>query len=403
MSVLLALEDKAIARLWAALALSGVAAELFAVAVLWLAAARTPELVALLPGVWAVVLLAATLGGERLARGIGLRRVLVVAILAEGAAMLLPAVAGVAAMWPLLLSVAAVACARAQADPTIQAALPRLAVEPLALLRANGLIDGTHRLARLVGPALVPALLLVVPLEGLAPVAAAIAIAAALVLRGLPPLGVQRAAPGTSAGLRAASRAVRAHPALPVMLALSTATNLLWVLGPVLGWTLMLKDAVGAEAGPGLYGLMIAAYSITNLAANLAVASRPVPPSFTLAYGLLLLYGLGTTGSGILVSLGADAWPALLLAAAVAGAGAPAKDLLLAVRMQRDLPVDLVGPAFRLRTALALAGWLAGSIAAPLLLAAMAPAALVAVSGLGALVTAALGILLLGGRRGADA
>jgi hypothetical protein len=184
------------------------------------------------------------------------------------------------------------------------------------------------------------------------------------------------------------------------MLFLSFLTNALWVHGPVLGWTLMLADAVGTTAGPGIYGLMIASYAVTNLATNLWVASRPDVPSYRFAYAMLVLYGLGITVTGVLAAADLTGLPLLMLASALGGAGAAAKDLLLAVRMQRDLGLRLVGPAFRLRAALALGGWLVGAATMPLLLAFAAPATIVAFPGAGALAVAGAGIVLLGGTRG---
>jgi hypothetical protein len=366
LTVFSALSNPGLRALWGGFAALAVSQELFRIAALWLAAANAPEAAPWVTATQSAVSFAAVLGGVAIGGGWSLRRILVAAAAAEAVATLSLLLAaggdGPPALAPILLAVAAATFAHAQMEPSLQAALPRIARDGTELLRGNGLLDGTRRIARLVGPGLSAALLLALPVAGLVPVAGALCALAALAFLRLPPLG-EDAGGGVARGWSALAEALRlivGDPGLRVQMVLSIAMNVVWVAGPVLGWTLLLEDRFGAEDGAARYGALIAAYAVSNIAVNLWAASRRAAPSLRAAVAAQGLFGVGIAAVGLGGLLGLP-WPALLAGAAVAGAGPPMFDLRLAWTLQTSLPRPLVGPGFRLRIAWAWGAMLLGS------------------------------------------
>src|SRR5262245_22608366 len=185
MSLARALAVPAIARLWGALALAAVGDELLRVALIWIAVALVAESASYLSALQAAVLMLGSAFGGRLIDSRDPRGVLVGACLARAAVVLLPVAAWLAGggmLAALALAAAGLAALRAQFDPAVQASLPRLARDEGVLVAANGLLDGTRRLALLVGPGLAGPLAWLIPIEHFFTVVAGVLLAAAALL-----------------------------------------------------------------------------------------------------------------------------------------------------------------------------------------------------------------------------
>lgn len=210
------------ALLWGGLAFSSVGDQAYNVAFAWIATeafgAAAGYLAALGPLVF----------GGRVADGVPSGRAMIGADLVRAAALL-----GVVTAWSvqgsppavgLVLTVAALGAGQAVSRPASQAVLPALVPDRTLLPAANALLDGTERLARLLGPALAGLLSALLPLRHLLSLDAAtfLVSAGALwliqrrqpipALHGLPPGGVL-------ASMAQGARALRRHGLLGYVLA----------------------------------------------------------------------------------------------------------------------------------------------------------------------------------------
>jgi DHA3 family macrolide efflux protein-like MFS transporter len=131
----------------------------------------------------------------------------------------------------------------------------------------------------------------------------------------------------------------------------------------------------GGFAAPGAelsaYGLIIACYGTSNLAANLVVGSRPLPER----PGPLVLTGVLVTGTGIALMALACAAPlpphwhlaALAAAACLSGFGGPLQDITLATLRQTLIASEEIAAATRVQLVATSAGVLLAMLVAPTL------------------------------------
>ena len=396
------LRHRAVALLWTGLAFSAIGDQAYNVAFAWIAAeafgGNAGFLVALGP---AVLLLTLVFGGH-LADGVPPGRAMIGADLLRAAALGLVVLAWQAAGHPpavgLVLAVAALGAGMAVFRPALQAVLPALLPDRTLLPAANALLDGTERIARLLGPALAGLLSAVLPLQHLLTFDALTFLisAAALWLVGRTnPVPAVHAGPpgGVLASMARGVRVVRGHPVLGYVLMTSGALNGAWYAA----FFLLLPLATQRAGLPlASYGFVISAYGFTNLVANLVVGSRPMPerPGRQIFGGNVAL-GLGILGLGAAVAL-PPAWliPAAMAAAGLAAIGGPMQDIAVAVLRQTALARGDVPAATRAFMAASQIGMLIALVLAPALIAALP---LAGVTGLcGVLI---LGIGLVGLRR----
>ena len=351
-----------------------------------------------------LVLLATLVLGGRVADGLPPGRAMIGADLVRAAALL-----GVVAAWSvqgsppaagLVLTVAALGAGQAVFRPALQAVLPALVPDRTLLPAANALLDGTERLARLLGPALAGLLSALLPLRHLLTLDAVTFLLSATALwliqrrqpipalHGLPPGGML-------ASMAQGVRALRRQGLLGYVLATCGMLNGAWYATFFLVLPLLLQRSGLALSS---YGLVISAYGLTNLAANLVIGSRPMPrrPGRQIFGGNLCL-ALGM--ASLAASAAAGLQPGLLLPAAMAASGlaaigGPMQDIPIAVLRQTELARADVPAATRAMMASSQGGQLAGVLLTPLLLGVLPVAGVIALC---AVLVA--GIALLGLRR----
>jgi DHA3 family macrolide efflux protein-like MFS transporter len=280
--------------------------------------------------------------------------------------------------------------------PIAYAALPRLSADPRLLNAMNALIDGSQRMARILGPMLIGALQVITQQIWILGVAAlcffASAFCASRVARALHPVPDATATAAAIAPVRPirdvldAMRAARAHAALFYSLIANMVSNGAWQLGLMLGIVLMIQ---GEKLGDiGGYASVIAAYGCGNLASNLVVGNLAIlrPARWTLA-------GHGLAGLGyILMALSPDiTW--LMAAAAITAAGPPLADLSFLGMIQADPNRRMVARFYRLKLVGAWIGGLVASAAGVTLFAAFSARLVVGACGLMLLLAAVLGYL----------
>ena len=390
--------------MWGGLAFSAIGDQAYNVAFAWIATEAFGAAAGYLVALGPLVLLATLVFGGRVADGVPPGRAMIAADLVRAAALL-----GVVAVWSrqgappaagLVLAVAALGAGQAVFRPALQAVLPALVPDRALLPAANALLDGTERLARLLGPALAGLLSALLPLRHLLTLDAVTFLlsAAALwliqrrhpipVLHGLPPGGML-------ASMAQGMRALRRHGLLGYVLATSGLLNGAWYATFFLVLPLLLQRSGMALSS---YGLVISAYGLTNLAANLVIGSRPMParPGRQMFCGnLCMAAGMASLAAAAVTGLApGELLPAAMASSGLAAIGGPMQDIPVAVLRQTDLARADVPAATRAMMASSQGGQLAGVLLTPPLMGMLPLAAVIALcAGL------FLGIALLGLRR----
>ncbi len=403
MRLLQPLRHRAMALLWGGLALSAVGDQAYNVAFAWIATeafgAGAGFLVALGP---LAGLLTLAFGG-RIADALPPGRAMVWADLARAAALLIVVagwtIAGRPPASALMLAVVILTAGMAVFRPALQAVLPPLLPDRGLLPAANALLDGTERIARLLGPALAGLLSAALPLQHLLTLDAATFLASAAAVwaigrrHDIPAIG--RTLPGGGlAGFLHGFRATWRHPVLGYVVATSGVRNGAWYSA----YFLLLPLATQAGLPLSAYGLVISAYGCTNLAGNLVVGSRPMPANLARQiFSGNLCVGLGILGVGIAAALPAG-WllPVAMAASGLAAVGGPMQDIPVAVLQQTAQPRGDVPAAMRAMMASSQSGVLAALVLAPLLTAVLPLAGVIGLCGAATLVIGAEGLRRLG-------
>jgi MFS transporter, DHA3 family, macrolide efflux protein len=358
MRILRPLRGRSMALLWGGLSLSAIGDQLYAVALTWIAVgvlgpnagylsalqAFIGLLAVLFIGIWADrweqlrSMIAADLVSAAVLLG-----VVSVALVSRG-----PGVTG------LVCAIVVLALGQAVFRPALQSVLPSVVAETRLLPAANGLLDATGRIARLLGPGLVALLVSAVPVIHFLTLDAftflASAAALSLIRRRQPaelhPSG--RIVPGSVwRGILRGYRATSGHALLGYYLAVSGPLNGAWYAVFYLCLPLMITSAglgsSGGRTGLGSYGLVLAAYGCGNLASTVFLGGRTLParPQFQMLAGNI------QCGCGILLLAAANFLPAewrltgFAVAAAITAMGGPMQDIPTAVlRQTRLAPAD---------------------------------------------------------------
>lgn len=408
MRLLRPLRQPSMALLWGGLALSSVGDQAYAVAFTWIAVEAFGAAAGWLAAVGPLVVLLALVFGGRLADGWAPLRAMLGADVARAAALV-----GVVAAWEaggglspsaLVAAVAVLGAGQAVFRPALQSVIPALVADPSTLPAANALLDATERIARLLGPALVGALVTVLPIRHMLTVDAATYLASAAAL-----LAIQRHArlpaarailPGSLlASMLHGVRVVRQHRLLGFVLLGTSPLNGAWYAVFFLILPLMVaRNGLVGPCGSGVaaYGAVISAYGCTNLLANLVIGSRPMParPGRQIFVGNLVM-GTGICALALTEAAGlphAALLPAYAAIAAFCGVAGPLQDIPTAVLQQTELPRPDIQAAARAFLAATQLGFLFGLVIAPALLGLLSTSLVVALCGVPSFVFGVLGL-----------
>lgn len=398
-----------VALLWGGLAASAIGDELFRV-VLGYVAARTlgPDAGYLSVAQAAAALATLLLRARALDRARPLR-VMLGADLLRAAALGLLVVSwlatGAPPAWALFVAIAALGMGLAAFRPAMQAALPVLAGDRAMLPAANALMDTTERLARLAGPGmLVLAAALMAEVHFVSVNVATFLLSALAVWRIARRSNVPAAGDGGESLVAAALRGVRAvrgHRLLAFMLAIVGLQNGVWVACYYLALPLHLERGFGT-GGLGAFGTVVAAYGVGNLAGTLVLGNLPLPrvPARRVFAGILLFGAATIAMAGAMA--GAMTLPSgwhvagIAACAAVAAVGGPMQDIVVATLRQTDLAPGDIAAAVRAQMVSVQAGTVVAMLAAPSVVAALGPAAVVLGGGVIYIGLGAVGMLRLG-------
>jgi DHA3 family macrolide efflux protein-like MFS transporter len=400
MLVFAPLTRRSIRTLWIGQVFAAVGAEFYAVAVVWTAIDFVGSDAGYLSALQAAAVLAGSLFLGLVTDGWAHRHTMIVADVARAGLVLLLALTlatGFRSLTLLIVIAALVSALWSCFDPALQATVPVLAPEPELRQATNGLFDATKRIARIAGPAMIALMSGVLPPRHFFLVTTATFVASAAAVRSaLDPSGdpPPRASPSRSPAstlhqLTAGFRAVRGHRVILYGLLASVVGNAAWAGGYLLGMVLLLRET---EANPlTAYGLMMGAYGVGNVVANLWIASAPQErPALRIALSRVI-FGAG------LMTLPFCASPRVrMVVAALTAINGPLGDLALLDLLQRHFPAEALAAVFRVQICAAFGGVLLGYLLAPSLLHGLSTRAAIATFGAAALAAGLAGMALVG-------
>lgn len=362
-----------LAMLWSGQMLSAIGDQCFGVAIIWVTTHLLGSMAGMVGALSTLVALLVSLPGGVLADRWPRRTTMIFTDLFRAAlagTLALLAITNALQIWQLILLSVGIEMLGTLFDPALIASLPLLTRDQKQLYATNTLMDGTQRMARILGPGLTGLLLLVLPLAHLFTLNALSFVFSALSIFALarqfpaskaPANGQQRGQQGQIfTDIRVALSQLRAHRVLAWGLGSLGLVNIAWSATFLIGVPLLVARMPGANAGT--YGLVIAAYGVGNvlslfLTSHLA-RIRDLRPMF----GGQIVLGLG------FLLIGFASTPVLaMIGAAIAAFGSPVGDLILLTMLQTDFPADHVGKMYSLRRLVAGTGMMLGSaLAAPL-------------------------------------
>lgn len=314
----------------------------------------------------------------------------------------------------LVCAIVVLAIGQAVFRPALQSVLPTVVEDTTLLPAANGLLDATARIARLLGPGVVALLVGMVPVVHFLTIDAAtfVASAAALVLirRLRPPEPVTSRsvprAPVLSSIIRG-YRATARHPLLFYYLTVSAPLNGAWYTVFYLCLPLLItRTGLGSSGGGlGAYGMILSAYGCGNLAATVFLGGRRLParPQFQMLCGNLLW------GCGVLLLAAANLLPVewrltgFAAAAALSAIGGPMQDIPTAVLRQTRLSPHDRPATMRASMTVAGLGVLAAMLLTPMAITRFGIAPIIVGCGVLYLVIAAVGLARFARWHDADA
>lgn len=388
------LADRNMAVLWLGASIAGLGLQVYDASIAWFMVEALGTRATLVVTACAFISLLFSLFGGLLVDRFDEFRALTVIDALRAALVLLPV--GVLwlspeAVWIFAPAVLLMALLRPLPLPLAYSALPRLSRDPGLLNAMNALIDGSQRLARILGPMLIGALQVVTQQIWILGMAAVLFAASALLITRVKPqtdpAGSFAAPVATArpiADVLEAFRAAKARAEIVYALFTNCISNGSWQLGLMLGVVLMIQGENLSDISG--YASLMAAYGVGNLASNVFAGSVIIrrPERWTVA-------GHCIAGSGyLLLALAPDIhW--LMVAAAITASGPPLADLAFLGMIQSDPNRKMVARFYRLRLVGAWIGGLASTAIGVPLFEAFAPRLVVGACGLMLLVSALAG------------
>jgi len=235
-------------------------------------------------------------------------------------------------------------------NPALQASLPALAGDVQTLQAANGLMDVTRRLARALGLSLAGVLVTFMPLIhffSLDAISFGISAMAVFSLgrhfawKPVRKEDVGKGIQGIMTEIAGALQLVRAHRPLVWALSLMALVSLAWSAAFTVGVPLLAARVLGGSVG--VYGLIVGAYGVGNVAGNLVIGSLTIRRRVA-----MLFTGKVVLGLGFLLLTVAPFVSVAMLGSAFAAIGGPMGDIVLVTMMQTDLPSDQIGKVYSL-------------------------------------------------------
>lgn len=392
------LRQRPIALLWVGQVLSNIGDEIYAIALVWLAADIIGVGAGYLTALQAMSILLVGLLAGHLADAWDHRRTMIAVDVVRGIAVLL---VPLAAYWhlPMLFVLVPVAIVVASMSafflPALKASLPELASDESLLTATNGLMETTSRLARIIGPALLGFLNAVVPIIHFFTIDAVSFFCSALSLQALhadlPPTNdpIDDSASGAWHTLRLTLDRLNDLPCLRFAVLASGIAFPAWSLVFPLAMALLLHQQRPQDVGA--LGWLVSVYGVGNLLSNLIVGSRPVTHPLRLFNA-----GNAVAGAGFIGLALSPNFPLMMLCSAVAASGGPMTSMGYVTLVQRGNDRVQIARTFRFAMTIEYSGKALAFLLSPWLFAHFGVAPMIVVCGAVMVGSAALGWTLDG-------
>ncbi|GHO78626.1 MFS transporter [Ktedonobacter sp. SOSP1-85] len=373
MDFLKVLRTPHLAILWGGQMLSAIGDQCFSVALIWITTRLLGSTAGVVSALGSLTVLLFSLPSGTLADRWPRRETMVYtdllrALLAGTLALL--AVSGTPQIWQLILLSIGLEALGTLFDPALIASLPLLTSDGKQLYATNTLMDGTQRMARVLGPGLTGLLLLLIPLAHFFTLDAISftlsAFSILLLARHFPTRKTKtneqkpEARGHIFSNMRSGLVQLRAHRPLAWALGSLGLSNISWAAIFLIGVPLLVARMPSANAGT--YGLVVGAYGVGNVLSLFLTNHLSRTRDLRWMYIGQIILGLG------FLLIGVATTPILaMLGAAIAAFGSPMGDLILVSIIQTDFPSTDVGKMYSLRRLIAGTGLMLGSaLATPL-------------------------------------
>jgi DHA3 family macrolide efflux protein-like MFS transporter len=397
------LRERDMRILWTGLSLSALGDEVYRIGVIWLAIGISGTDAAYLPAAqYAALLLVSVLAGA-FAERLSPRVMMIATDISRAILSIVPVLLWVTVgltLEALVATAVALASLRALFDPALLSSVPRLARDSSQLQAANGLLDATSRLARLVGPFIAGSASLIIPTIHLLTLnSASLLASAAAVFSISPALEEQEPHSGKPAvsstsfwiGVTRGYGIAWRQPFLRYVLAANAVILATWTLGLSLGVVMLMasQPPAGFENRRLVaLGFVLGVWGAGDLLSNLLVAGHTPAARTRFMFSGYIVLGVGIIAIPLplLLPLGAGQLPAMMLAAFFGGLGGPMFFLPMMTAFQELFEgADLRG-ILRLRLALTSLAMTVGAASGPYLF--KHAGAALTVIGCGAIITA---------------
>ena len=362
-----------LAILWGGQMLSAIGDQCFGVAIIWITTRLLGSTAGVVSALGSLVALLLSLPSGTLVdrwprRETMIYTDLVRAFLAGALALL--AASNTLQIWQLILLSLGLEALGTLFDPALIASLPLLTSDGKQLYAANTLMDGTQRMARVLGPGLTGLLLLLFPLTHfftLDAISFALSALSILLIARYFPARKARASEQEKkarghifSDMRTALVQLSAHRPLAWALGCLGLSNISWAAIFLIGVPLLVARMPGANVGT--YSLIVGAYGVGNVLSLFLTNHLSRTRDLRWMYIGQIILGLG------FLLIGVATTPILaMIGAAIAAFGSPIGDLILVSIIQTDFPSTDVGKMYSLRRLIAGTGLMLGSaLATPL-------------------------------------
>ncbi|MCC8380283.1 MFS transporter [Xenorhabdus sp. PB30.3] len=358
MKLYYALKNRIIFRLWAALTLSCIGAEVYSFAVVWIATDRFGNDSGYLIALQAGIILFATLTSGALTEGFYHRDIMILSDLARFIATLLPFISwqmtGGVPTWLLVFVIAVVSWFRPVFDPALQAILPAISTERSQLQTVNGLFDIVRRIARIAGPALAAMMFSVMSVYNFFSFNAVTYLISAVFIFSISSdlkrmEGTSTAHSRTGGIIRRNTEAIfggflalNRQFSVNFHLIAYALCNAGWYVSLVVGLALKLHQQFPEKSE--YFGYLLGVYGVFNVLSNLIFSEFTITrPVLAMSAGRLL------SGLALLMMAMSDSILSIMIFSGIAALGAPVTQIPLATLMQTQFAKEDVVRVFRCR------------------------------------------------------
>ena len=247
-------------------------------------------------------------------------------------------------------------------DPALQASMPHLVEGAAELQASNGLLDVTHRMARIFAPGVAGVIIAFLPIEQFFTLDALTFAISAVAVWGIgrnfhwqPDLD-----PHATTGLKGIYAEIRgamrlAYQNKPVFWAILSyiPANMVWASTIMIGLALQADNKF--DVGVQGYSFLITAYGIGSVLSNIIVGSNTIRNRGRFFFAGVVVFGIGVLLLGLV-----SAYTLALGAMFFAALGTPMSDLMIVLMIQDEFPTNQVGKIYSLRLTISSVGFSMG-------------------------------------------